>query len=695
MDENVRNTDLEQLQKRRQEIQQRRKKQQLRRRRLLLAAIAALVVLLIAVLGFALLLGGNDEPDPTSPSGSGSTVTPSGNTDTTPSQTEAPKELVLLAPVQTQFTTMDVAVTLVGTSDPEDALTLNGETLQRDDTGMFNCEIPLQYGENVLTLTHREQTVELKINRLYATKAYFPSKDMTYCSQATVLLEVAAKKGSTVSAEFGGKKIDLTLCEDQLGSGYGEGYQVYVGQYTLPSLEEDREMGQVVYTITSDGITDTVTSGNILCKKKVDILKSDPSVTPEGDRYIDVGSGFIVEVVSKTAETLNGRTQDDNSSPLYNYLPKGTVDYASTTLVHNAKANQTYRVLRCGYRVYEAKNNYPAPNRDQIIMTYNGTLPDHNEIGFVSMTESDSFSILTLDAMWKAPFFFEIAPQEYTNPEIRDYTFAEFTADHIDITFCYATEFTGDIYIPAENPLFSSAAVIKNKGDYTLRLYLKEIGGFYGWDAYYNENDQLCFKFLNPAKVQPAENVYGADLTGVTIMIDVGHGDVDGGTIGYVGSKQYTEASRNLALAKELKKELESIGATVVMNREGNEPVTVEERLAYLKEVAPDYCIAIHHNASAATNVNGFEVFYYGPMSQLAATHLWAANRNSTIYNSSVIMWHYYHVARQSNCPVVLTENGYMSNAGDMFNTVDPPAIAKKAQALAQGIANYFLEIGQ
>ena len=693
MDENMRNTDLEQRQKRRQEMLQRRKRQQLQRRRLLIIAVAALAVLLVAVLGIALLLGGGEEPNPTGPSGSG--TTPSGSSGNPTVQTDAPKELTVLAPTKTQFTTMDEAVTLVGTSDPEAALTLNGQALERDETGMFNSDIPLQLGENVLTLSHREKTVELRITRLYATKAYFPSEDMTYCSKATVLLEVAAKTGSTVSAEFGGKKIDLTLCADQLGSGYGEGYTVYVGQYTLPSLEEDRDMGQIVYTITSDGITDTVTSGNILCKKSVEILDSDPSVTPTGDKYIDVGSGFIVEVVSKTAETLDGRTQDDNSSPLNNYLPKGTVDYASTTLVHNAKANQTYRVLRCGYRVYEAKNNYPAQNRDQIIMTYNGTLPDHNEIGFVSMEETGNFSILTLDAMWKAPFYFDIAPQEYTNPETRDFTFAEFTADHVDITFCYATVFTGDVKIPEDNPLFSSAEVIKNESDYTLRLHLKKVGGFYGWDAYYNEDDQLCFKFLNPAVVTPEDNAYGVNLSGVTVMVDVGHGNVDGGTVGYVGSKQYTEAGRNLALAQALKKELESIGATVVLNREGDEAVTVEERLAYLKEIAPDYCIAIHHNASTATNANGFEAFYFGPMSQLAATHLWAANRNSHVYNSSVIMWHYYHMARQSNCPVVLTENGYMTNAGDMFNTVDEVAIQKKAVALTQGIANYFLDINQ
>lgn len=692
MEENRTNRDPELLRQRRRKLQQKKRMLRRKRQRQLILAVSALVIVLLLIAAIASLVrSGNDDPS-TQPSGNQPTGKPS-QSDSTDPPTEAALPLTVLTPNQNRYATMDETVMLVGTSDPKDALTLNGEAVERDESGMFSLELPLALGENRFTLVHRETTLEYSITRLNAVKSFYPVEEMTYCSEASVLFEVVAKKGSQVTADFRGQTISLGLCADQLGSGAGEGYCVYEGKYVLPSLDADQELGTITYTVTHEGVTDTYTSGMIKGLKSVPILDSDPTVTPTGGSYIDVGSGFIVEVVSKTAETLDGRTDDDNSSPLRNYLPKGTVDYASTVLVHNAKAEQTYRVLRCGRRVYEAKRNYPAEQRDPIIMTYNGTLPDHNEVGFASITEQGNQTVLTLDTMWKAPFYFDVAPQEYTDPANRKFTFAELTVTHIDITFCYATKFTGPVVIPENHPLFSGAEVIQNTSDCTLRLFLRQTGGYYGWDAYYNEKDQLCFQFLKPATVKKADNAYGADLTGVKIMIDVGHGGADSGTMGTTGGTKYSEASRNLALSKALQAELESMGASVYPNRVGNEPVTIEERLAYLKEISPDYCIAIHQNASVDTSVRGFEAFYYGPMSQKAAVKLWEAHRDSGVYTSRALMWHYYHLARQSICPVVLTENGYMSNDKDMAATVDQAAIAKKAKLLAQGIADYFLDI--
>ena len=42
---------------------------------------------------------------------------------------------------------------------------------------------------------------------------------------------------------------------------------------------------------------------------------------------------------------------------------------------------------------------------------------------------------------------------------------------------------------------------------------------------------------------------------------------------------------------------------------------------------------------------------------------------------------------------MVLTENGFMTNAQDLANMVDETVVQKKAEAIAQGVANYFLSI--
>jgi N-acetylmuramoyl-L-alanine amidase len=79
----------------------------------------------------------------------------------------------------------------------------------------------------------------------------------------------------------------------------------------------------------------------------------------------------------------------------------------------------------------------------------------------------------------------------------------------------------------------------------------------------------------------------------------------------------------------------------------------------------------------------------------LAAKQIYEQTQKTDVYSRNMLYWHNYYVARQTCCPVVLTENGYLSNATDLSNTINEEAIAKKAQAIAQGVADYFLLLGQ
>lgn len=415
-----------------------------------------------------------------------------------------------------------------------------------------------------------------------------------------------------------------------------------------------------------------------------------------GGNYLNVGEGYVAEVIIYGAETFTGTTKDDYSLPTNNYLPEGTVDYCYSKVITNGSLS--YVVLRSGQRVYLQKKNTPMAAQVQVVKQFDSTLPDHNELNVVSYENTGRHTVLTLDCLWKAPFYFDIAPQSYNNPSQssnRDFSVTSCTAKYIDITFCYATSFTGTVQIPSGDPVFKSAELIRNEHDCTLRLYLKKTGGFYGWDAYYNDQGQLCFRFLNPAKVTAADNECGADLTGVKIMIDVGHGGYDAGAVTKDESgKQWEEADLNLSLAKALKEKLEAAGATVILNREGDTTLAVDTRLTMLKSEAPDFCIAIHQNSyTGSSKVNGFMSYYYTPYSQLAASKVCQATKASGVYKSSGLGWHVYFTARQTTCPVVLTENGYMSSPYDLGNMTSNEGVDAKATALAKGIADYFLAI--
>ncbi len=633
------------------------------------------------------------------------TTVPPDTTQQTSEATEAPTteptaepteagDLILFEPGSPVSSTHLESITVSGTGDPNFPVTVNGQEVAMAENGSFSCQVPLEVGENTVTVTHKDQESVCYVTRRYCVQFFTPSQPATYGANATVFLKVAAREGSTVKARFRDQNITMKPTVDQLASGTDEGFVLYIGHSVMPKNNpSDENFGPVEFIVTCDGITETYSSGDLTCAARPEWKKSDPDATPEG--YRDVGSGYIAEVVDVSVETFNGANSDDRSHPTYNYLPRGTVDYCYPDNYVSPDGTKTYKMLRCGVRVYHRVKNTPYTNTSAAVDCYYGTLPDHNKISVASMVVEGHHTYLTLDCLWKAPFFFDFEEQDYTDASIRDYTVERFDAKYIDITFCYATEIGGELSIPEDHPLFSSAEWIQNTSDYTLRLYLKREGGLYGWDAYYNEYGQLVFQFLNPVTVKKADNAYGADLTGVTILIDVGHGKEDTGAAGRDShGKYWVESERNLTLALELKEELESIGATVILNRTSQEEVlTQRERIRFMKQIAPDYSISVHHNSNSdMRSQNGFETGYFTTYSQPAVQLMHEAAQSSGIYKSSRTMWHKHYVTRQTICPNVLVECGFMSNTYDA-DRMSGSWMQKKAEAMTQGIVNYFLSL--
>ncbi len=587
-------------------------------------------------------------------------------------------------------------LTVTGTAQPGSSVSVHGggTSVETDRDGRFCLDLPLTMGQQSIALTCGEQTVTCQVERRYGMQSFSPSTKTAFHANQTMRINVIVKEGSTLTVEFRGQEVKMRKPADQLGQGAMDGYVFYTGAAAMPSNpQEEKNLGPITYTVTCDGITEVFQSRDVTCSAYVKNVLSDKAATPEG--YWNVGSGYIVEITDVSVETLSGKGSHDKSDPRNNYLPKGTVDYGSEGLIYHEGGEQTYRLLRCGVRVYNEIKNVPDPNYSRVVDCYYGTLPDHNEIHIASLTQEGHHTYLTLDCAWKAPFYFDFEEQEYEDEVMRKFIVDKFDARYVDITFCYAREVTGDITIAEDHPLFSRAELIQNTSDMTLRLWLKTEGGLYGWDAYYNEDDQLVFQFLNPVTVTKADNAYGADLTGVVVMLDVGHGGEDIGAAGRDSrGLGWTEKERNLVLAEAVRKELESIGATVIMNRTtGEEVVTQRERIMYLKQIAPDYCLAIHHNSAVDKERNGFEAGFFTIFSQRATEHALATTKQTNIYKGNRLIWFYYYVSRQTICPVVLTENGFMSHVNDLEHALLNTSIEAKAKALTQGIANYYLEM--
>ncbi|MBQ8267500.1 MAG: hypothetical protein IJZ21_03860, partial [Clostridia bacterium] len=401
--------------------------------------------------------------------------------------------LVITSPSKTDVTVTEPFYALTGTSDPTKPLLMNGQEVSRLENGEFSLDVELIPGNNTFKFEYDGKTVTYVIRYTFTViKAYAPYEKQSYeAGSSFVVIAYARIDSSSVIASFNGQTINLTP------QPYKDGdiFTNFTGTFTLPTgNENDINLGGVKFTGSCQGLTKSYTSPSIICLR---------------DKALD--GTQIVEIVASQAETFNGDTTDDWSRPTNSYLPEGTVDYKVGGIVYEAESGNSYYNLRCGKRVYINKKNSPDTQRVTVSKLYAGELPEYNTISLAEGKIDGKHSILTFDTDWRAPFAVEIGPQSYTNPAKQDYTISSVTYSYVDIKFYYTQGIGGDFTIK-NHPLFSSAQIIPANDGHTLRLHLKSVGAFYGWNAEYNSNGQLEFKFLNAPEITKKN-----DLSGIKI----------------------------------------------------------------------------------------------------------------------------------------------------------------------------------
>lgn len=580
-------------------------------------------------------------------------------------QEETVSPLVITSPSKNDVTVSESNFAITGTSDPKMPLVMNEIEIYRLDSGEFSIDVELAAGKNTFVFEYNgEQFTYIVRYNFTVIKAYAPYEKQSYeAGSSFVVVALARIDSESVTASFNGSTINLVPQPYK----EGEMFTNFTGSFTLPDKNESNlDLGGVKFTGKCKGVTRSYTSPSIICLR---------------DKALD--GTQVVEIIASQAETFDGNTTDDWSRPTNSYLPQGTLDYKVGGIVYEPESGNSYYNLRCGKRVYIDKKNAPDTQRVTVSKVYKGELPEDNTIGVSSIKIDGKHTKITFDTIWKAPFAVEVGPQNYTNPSKQDYTISSVTYSYVDIKFFYASEIRGDIEF-IDNPIFSGAECFEKEDGYVLRLQLNSIGEFYGWNAEYNENGQLEFSFLNPPTITEKN-----DLTGIKIVIDAGHGGRD---IGAPGLRPDTnpEAERNLSLAYKLKAKLESYGATVIMTRTNDSEMSSDSRCSFLRREAPDLCISIHHDSSTRASANGGSFFCFNAFSDKVTKCVYDSSATGGFYKEMKRGWHYFYLARVTSCPVVLTENGFISNVDDFAGIISESVNDQKAEKITQGVLNYF-----
>ncbi len=183
---------------------------------------------------------------------------------------------------------------------------------------------------------------------------------------------------------------------------------------------------------------------------------------------------------------------------------------------------------------------------------------------------------------------------------------------------------------------------------------------------------------------------------GKVVVIDAGHGGIDGGVVGVsTGTK---ESDINLAIARSLKHFLSSKGYEVVMTRSSTDGLygmatknrklkDMEERKRIINEARPDLVVSIHQNSFPRSNQTGAQVFY-APKSDEGKriSDIMQSTLNASLSSGREAKQGDYFILQCSEFPSMLIECGFLSTAEEEKLLVSAAYQEKVAYCIFTGI---------
>ena len=192
-----------------------------------------------------------------------------------------------------------------------------------------------------------------------------------------------------------------------------------------------------------------------------------------------------------------------------------------------------------------------------------------------------------------------------------------------------------------------------------------------------------------------------------TVVLDAGHGGHDAGAV----SSYSVEKNCNLELAHRVRKLLQKSGYRVVMTRDKDFFLTLQQRVEIANRVPDSIFVSIHHN-SGGRDAKGIETFTLAPhgttspfartrrMEELSGNNqdseniaLATAVHSRAIKNTGAvdrgIQRARFSVLCTINRPAILFEGGFVSNADEGSKIATEEYQNKLAKAICEGIVAY------
>ena len=186
-----------------------------------------------------------------------------------------------------------------------------------------------------------------------------------------------------------------------------------------------------------------------------------------------------------------------------------------------------------------------------------------------------------------------------------------------------------------------------------------------------------------------------------TVVIDAGHGGIDGGVLGITTGVK--ESELNLDIARKLKTKFDKSGAKTVMTRKteaglygiyskGFKRRDMQKRKQITLNAKADVFVSIHLNYYSSPLRRGAQVFYKiddEKSKSLADIVQAELNGGKACERDYTALAGDYYVLNEADCAAILCECGFLSNAEDEKLLLTDEYRAEIAEKIFNGIEKY------
>ena len=564
---------------------------------------------------------------------------------------------------------------LIGTAPPTGQVSVNGNQISRTAAGHFAPTFPLQIGENVFSLRYENQLVKIQVTRqsnqpevpaglAFAKDSLTPKVDVASLPGEYICFGAIAPANATVLVKLAGATIPLKarsqvelpdnksvlLGENSpIKKGGSEQYQGCAKTPPTPPLSRGGDES----------------NSSLENRKKVDLgvplfelTINNQTISQQGTGKILILSPAELEVAEVTAEPGVARTGASTDFSRMTPLPKGT------------------RATVTGREGEWIRLDYGAWIKASEVRIVKDAVPVRSIIRSARSRQVSGWTEVLFPLETPVPVTVQEGEKTFT------------------LTL-YNTTAQTDIIRLDDDPVISRLAwqqISPLQVQYTFNLKSAQ---HWGYKLRYDGTTLVLSLKHPPVRSGKMPDPQEKPLSGIKILIDAGHGGPeDSGGVGPTGYREKTVA---LIVSKLVRSELVNRGANVVMTRVEDVDLDLPPRVEMIQKEEPAIAISIHYNAlpdnGDAINTKGVGAFWFHPQAHSLGMFLHnylVAKLNRPSYG---VFWNNLAMTRSAVAPSVLMELGFMINPEEFEWIVNPTQQQKLAEAIAQGITEWFASV--